>query len=215
GMPSLRTGTQSSGAPSAQAPPYATVTPPRGRASTRTSGRFAYAGSIAASRRPASLRSRKGSEFMAPSTGRMRRWQSHRHHDGAFSDRQVQRGVQLKVTLEPHVQPIGIGVPVKKEIVVRAWRFDPEGPGAARALARRPRGAERTSFVMYIAYTPEQEALRAELRTYFAELMTPEVEAEVARGDTGGPHCLEAVRKMGRDGWLGIGWPTEYGGQGR
>jgi alkylation response protein AidB-like acyl-CoA dehydrogenase len=68
---------------------------------------------------------------------------------------------------------------------------------------------------MYIAYTPQEEALRAELRAYFAELMTPEVEAEVARGDTGGPHCLEAVRKMGRDGWLGIGWPIEYGGQGR
>src|SRR5262249_56814835 len=68
---------------------------------------------------------------------------------------------------------------------------------------------------MYIAYTPEQEALRAELRTYFAELMTPEVEAEVARGDTGGPHCLEAVRTMGRDGWLRIGWPTEDRGPGR
>ena len=23
------------------------------------------------------------------------------------------------------------------------------------------------------------------------------------------------VRQMGEDGWLGIGWPTEYGGQGR
>ena len=68
---------------------------------------------------------------------------------------------------------------------------------------------------MYIAYTPEEEALRDELRAYFAKLMTPEVEAEVANGDTGGPHCLEAVRRMGRDGWLGIGWPKEYGGQGR
>jgi alkylation response protein AidB-like acyl-CoA dehydrogenase len=68
---------------------------------------------------------------------------------------------------------------------------------------------------MHLAYTAEQEALRTQLRAYFAELMTPEVEAEVAGGDTGGPHCLEAVRKMGRDGWLGIGWPTEYGGQGR
>jgi alkylation response protein AidB-like acyl-CoA dehydrogenase len=68
---------------------------------------------------------------------------------------------------------------------------------------------------MHLAYTPEQEALRTQLRGYFAQLMTPEVEAEVARGDTGGPHCLDAVRKMGRDGWLGIGWPTEYGGQGR
>ncbi|MFP3902466.1 MAG: acyl-CoA dehydrogenase family protein [Acidimicrobiia bacterium] len=68
---------------------------------------------------------------------------------------------------------------------------------------------------MHIAYTAQQEALRDELRTYFAKLMTPEVREEVARGETGGPHCLEAVRQMGRDGWLGIGWPTEYGGQGR
>ncbi|HLT15650.1 MAG TPA: acyl-CoA dehydrogenase family protein [Acidimicrobiales bacterium] len=68
---------------------------------------------------------------------------------------------------------------------------------------------------MQIAYTAEQEVLRTELRAYFAELMTPEVQEETARGDTGGPACLEAVRKMGRDGWLGIGWPEEYGGQGR
>jgi 3-oxocholest-4-en-26-oyl-CoA dehydrogenase alpha subunit len=68
---------------------------------------------------------------------------------------------------------------------------------------------------VHLAYTPEQEALRDELRAYFADLMTPEVQAEVARGETGGPACLEAVRQMGRDGWLGIGWPVEYGGQGK
>jgi alkylation response protein AidB-like acyl-CoA dehydrogenase len=68
---------------------------------------------------------------------------------------------------------------------------------------------------MHIAHTPAQVALRQELRDYFAELMTPEVLEEVAAGESGGPHCLEAVRKMGRDGWLGLGWPTEYGGQGR
>jgi 3-oxocholest-4-en-26-oyl-CoA dehydrogenase alpha subunit len=68
---------------------------------------------------------------------------------------------------------------------------------------------------MQIAYTDEQEALRTELRGYFAALMTPEVEDEVARGETGGRHCLEAVRAMGRDGWLGVGWPREFGGQGR
>jgi alkylation response protein AidB-like acyl-CoA dehydrogenase len=44
--------------------------------------------------------------------------------------------------------------------------------------------------------------------------MTPEVEAEAVAGETGGPACLEAVRKMGADGWLGLGWPKEYGGQG-
>ncbi len=68
---------------------------------------------------------------------------------------------------------------------------------------------------MQIAYTPEQEALQRELREYFAALMTPEVQAELATGDSGGPACLEGVRRLGRDGWLGIGWPEEYGGQGR
>ncbi|HEX6237370.1 MAG TPA: acyl-CoA dehydrogenase family protein [Acidimicrobiales bacterium] len=68
---------------------------------------------------------------------------------------------------------------------------------------------------MHVAYTAEQDALRDELRTYFTKIMTPQVREETARGETGGPHCLEAVRQMGRDGWLGIGWPPEYGGQGR
>ena len=68
---------------------------------------------------------------------------------------------------------------------------------------------------MYVAYTAEQEALRQDLRSYFADIMTPAVEAECAEGDTGGPASLAAVRKMGADGWLGIGWPVEYGGQGR
>jgi alkylation response protein AidB-like acyl-CoA dehydrogenase len=68
---------------------------------------------------------------------------------------------------------------------------------------------------MHIAYTSAQVALRQELRDYFAELMTPEVLEEVGRGESGGPHCLEAVRRMGRDGWLGLGWPEEFGGQGR
>ena len=65
-----------------------------------------------------------------------------------------------------------------------------------------------------IAYTAEQEVLRTQLRAYFAELMTDEVVDECAAGETGGPASLAAVRKMGADGWLGIGWPTEYGGQG-
>ncbi len=67
---------------------------------------------------------------------------------------------------------------------------------------------------MHIAYTPEQEALRQELRAYFAELVTPEVEAAQSAGESGAPVCLEAVRRMGRDGWLGVGWPKQYGGRG-
>jgi alkylation response protein AidB-like acyl-CoA dehydrogenase len=67
---------------------------------------------------------------------------------------------------------------------------------------------------VHLAYTPEQIALQKELRAYFAELMTPEVAEAAAAGETGAPACLEAVRRMGADGWLGVGWPKEYGGRG-
>ncbi len=71
---------------------------------------------------------------------------------------------------------------------------------------------------MQIAYTPEQEALQEELRTYFAELMTPERREALAGGyedPRGKDTYREVVRQLGTDGWLGVGWPTEYGGQNR
>ena len=70
---------------------------------------------------------------------------------------------------------------------------------------------------MHIAYTPEQEALRRELRAYFADLMTPERrDALASGGDYGdGDVYKEVVRQMGADGWLALGWPEEYGGQAR
>jgi alkylation response protein AidB-like acyl-CoA dehydrogenase len=71
---------------------------------------------------------------------------------------------------------------------------------------------------MQIAFTEEQEALRKELRAYFANLMTPEVQEEMASGDGeygNGDLYKQLVRQMGQDGWLGIGWPSEYGGQNR
>jgi alkylation response protein AidB-like acyl-CoA dehydrogenase len=68
---------------------------------------------------------------------------------------------------------------------------------------------------MEIGYSAEQEALRQELREYYARLLTPEVEAELATSGGVGPAPRRIVRQMAADGWLGIGWPTEYGGQGR
>ena len=71
---------------------------------------------------------------------------------------------------------------------------------------------------MQISYTPEQEQLRQELREYFAELMTAERRAGLTHpdGDYGdGAAYKEVVRQLGRDGWLAIGWPAEYGGQDR
>ena len=71
---------------------------------------------------------------------------------------------------------------------------------------------------MRISYTPEQEDLRRELRAYFSKLMTPErseallaVGGEYGTGDA----YRETVAQMGRDGWLALGWPEEYGGQAR
>jgi alkylation response protein AidB-like acyl-CoA dehydrogenase len=68
---------------------------------------------------------------------------------------------------------------------------------------------------MQIAYTAEQQALRQELREYYDNLLTPEVEAELSHAQGIGPVVRRIVRQMGADGWLGIGWPKEYGGQGR
>ncbi|WP_431956215.1 acyl-CoA dehydrogenase family protein [Nocardia lijiangensis] len=66
---------------------------------------------------------------------------------------------------------------------------------------------------MFIDLTAEQRALRDELRTYFADLVTPEEEAEMQVNRHGDAYRA-VVRRMGRDGWLGVGWPKEYGGQG-
>jgi 3-oxocholest-4-en-26-oyl-CoA dehydrogenase alpha subunit len=68
---------------------------------------------------------------------------------------------------------------------------------------------------MYLDYTPEQKALKAELRSYFARMMTAELEDEIATMESGGPLYGAAMRQMGKDGWLGIGWPKRYGGQER
>jgi len=68
---------------------------------------------------------------------------------------------------------------------------------------------------MYIGYTAEQEALRKDLRAYYATLLTPAVREAVHEGRGVGEATRAVVRQMGEDGWLGIGWPKEYGGQGR
>ncbi|HEX3964339.1 MAG TPA: acyl-CoA dehydrogenase family protein [Trebonia sp.] len=91
---------------------------------------------------------------------------------------------------------------------------------------------------MHIAYTPEQERLRSELRGYFSALMTPQARAALtdtvptntvptdtvptntvptntAEGDYGNGDAYRAVvRQLGADGWLALSWPTEYGGRG-
>ncbi|MFS8203283.1 acyl-CoA dehydrogenase family protein (plasmid) [Streptomyces sp. CWNU-52B] len=62
---------------------------------------------------------------------------------------------------------------------------------------------------MHLAPTERQRRLRAELRAYFRELMP---DGPPAAGS--GEHRA-LLRRIGADGWLGLGWPEVYGGQGR
>ena len=68
---------------------------------------------------------------------------------------------------------------------------------------------------MEIALTEEQQALKSELRAYYQNLLTPELEEELSHASGIGPTVRKVVKQMASDGWLGIGWPTEWGGQGR
>lgn len=71
---------------------------------------------------------------------------------------------------------------------------------------------------MDINYTPEQQRLREELREYFAALMTEERREALAAttGEYGSGNVYrEVVQQMGKDGWLTLGWPEEFGGQNR
>ncbi len=78
--------------------------------------------------------------------------------------------------------------------------------------------------------TEEQEKFGKEFREYLRVHLTPEIRAEIeiflnmnkktdpgvyGRGEYGGPKSKEFILRLGADGWLGVGWPKEYGGQGR
>src|SRR5512139_2210341 len=76
---------------------------------------------------------------------------------------------------------------------------------------------------MDFAFTPEQEALRQEVRDFLATELTPEVLAEMEENNEGRPlhrsacetPLLKALfQKIADRGWVGISYPKEYGGQG-
>jgi len=63
---------------------------------------------------------------------------------------------------------------------------------------------------VHLAPTERQQRLRAELRTYFRDLMP---DGPPPADDPGRQRAL--LRRIGADGLLGLGWPVAYGGQGR
>ncbi len=66
---------------------------------------------------------------------------------------------------------------------------------------------------MLIDLTPEQKKLQAELREYFSGLISAD-EAQEMLTDRHGTAYENVIRRMGADGWLGVGWPEEFGGKG-
>ncbi|MFZ4515492.1 MAG: acyl-CoA dehydrogenase family protein [Acidimicrobiia bacterium] len=66
--------------------------------------------------------------------------------------------------------------------------------------------------------TPEEAAFRDEVRTWLHEHLVGEFADLGGRGGPADEHAWESrvewERALGRDRWIGLGWPVEYGGRG-
>ena len=62
--------------------------------------------------------------------------------------------------------------------------------------------------------TAAERAFKQEARAYLTGLVNDEDRDEM-RTDRMGPAYHRLIKQMGADGWMGVGWPKEYGGQGR
>ncbi|WP_183099738.1 acyl-CoA dehydrogenase family protein, partial [Nocardioides pelophilus] len=110
----------------------------------------------------------------------------------------------------------GMGVDVTYPLV----GFSNWGTDLAHALDTS--GAEvpvEAADAKNLELTPEQRALKAELRSYFAGLAEefghPADPSPVEGAwDRHGASYERLIKRLGSDGWMGVGWPKEYGGHG-
>jgi len=82
--------------------------------------------------------------------------------------------------------------------------------GKSATLARVP--VEETAG-KNLELTEAQRAFKDEVRAYFSTLVSPEDVLEMMV-DRHGEAYHRNIKQMGSDGWMGVGWPTEYGGKG-
>ncbi len=70
---------------------------------------------------------------------------------------------------------------------------------------------------MDFQYPADVQAFREEFRRYLDSVVTPELVEEIAvnGGETTGPLTKAFWRRLGEDGYFGLGWPVEYGGGGK
>jgi len=72
---------------------------------------------------------------------------------------------------------------------------------------------------MDLHFTPAQERFRAEARAWLDDRLNGRFAVVRGRGGPGDEHELfderwEWEQELGRDNWIGLGWPVEYGGRG-
>src|ERR687897_2583460 len=99
----------------------------------------------------------------------------------------------------------------QRYVQCEGWR---RGRTRYRSVEARRKRATRGDD-MHLAYTDDEEQLRKQLRDYYDGLLDDDTRRELRHAEGIGPVMRRVVRQMGADGWLGIGWPTVYGGQGR
>jgi alkylation response protein AidB-like acyl-CoA dehydrogenase len=68
---------------------------------------------------------------------------------------------------------------------------------------------------MDFQFTPEQQAWRREVREWLVGELGPDYEGGDFETPEGRAEIKQFIKKLGRRGWLVMGWPTEYGGGGK
>ena len=61
--------------------------------------------------------------------------------------------------------------------------------------------------------TASQRAFKDEVRAYFSTLVSDEDKLDMMENRHGDAYHRN-IKQMGDDGWMGVGWPVEYGGKG-
>ena len=72
---------------------------------------------------------------------------------------------------------------------------------------------------MDLRFTATQEQFRADARAWLVDRLDGRFAKVRGRGGPGEEHelfdeRLEWEQELGRDGWIGLGWPQKYGGRG-
>ena len=89
---------------------------------------------------------------------------------------------------------------------------------AVRDLARHLGGPAARAAVPIIEtsgknaeLTDEERAFKDEARDYLMNFVS-DADRDEMRGNRHGPAYHRIIKQMGADGWMGVGWPKEYGG---